>query len=297
MCAELMSRGWSVTSIDLLPTPLAPNNALMHLVGDVHYIVPTLLNTRYDLIVHCAYHVGGRSAIDGRNLNLIRNVALDAMMFEWAIRTEQPRFLYWSSSAVYPVSLQTTYAAGKTLREANQRVTDRRATVVGVPDARYGWAKLNGEHLAQVATENGLNVHIVRPFSGYGHDQSQDYPFPSFMRRASLNTDEPFVIWGSKLQTRDWIHVSDVVRGALAVVDAGVTEPVNLCTGQATSMGDLATMMMRALTGRTRELAVDETAPMGVMHRVGDPALFYRIYQPTMTIEDGIQDAKEKMIR
>src|SRR3954454_16466114 len=87
----------------------------------------------FDLVVHCAYHVGGRKAIDGNRGNLARNLLLDASLFDWAIRTQQKHVLYFSSSAAYPVDLQKN--AGRLLREDDIG----RYGELGGPDADYAW--------------------------------------------------------------------------------------------------------------------------------------------------------------
>lgn len=300
MCTELENRGYDVVSVDLLPTQVSmmPNGRTrVHIVSDMRDFIATHGNNsfiKYDLVVHCAYHVGGRATIDGLNTNFIRNVQLDAALFDWATRTRQKRVLYFSSSAVYPVSLQTPTPGLERqtiqrLREVDQTPMDDRSAEC---DAYYGWAKYVGEMQAQVARENGVPVTVVRPFSGYGSDQSTDYPFPSFIQRAVYGEDK-FEIWGSAEQTRDWIHVDDVVKGALTVVHDGTTNPINLCTGVTTSMRDLASRCMLA-AGNPMEIVVDETKPMGVMHRVGDPTLFFEMYKPEVSIQRGIERAIER---
>jgi nucleoside-diphosphate-sugar epimerase len=286
---ELESRDWLVTGVDINVTPSSASDVIR---CDARTFISELsTGHRYDLVVHCAYLVGGRAAIDGVNVNFLTNVNLDSAIFEWAVRTKQPRVLYWSSSAVYPVNLQTAERDGFLLEEWHQPVTGARE--IWRPDARYGWAKYVGELQAETARENSVAVHVVRPFSGYGSDQSLDYPFPSFIKRARERV-EPFTIWGSGHQTRDWIHVDDVVRGALAVVAEDVQEPVNLCTGRSTSMIELARAAMVAAHGQTWGITVKDNAPMGVMHRVGDPTLFNQIYTPRVTLEEGIIRAMEE---
>jgi len=55
---------------------------------------------------------------------------------------------------------------------------------IGMPDMTYGWAKLTNEYLAQLAYQkHGLKSVCYRPFSGYGEDQDDAYPFPSICRR------------------------------------------------------------------------------------------------------------------
>lgn len=236
---------------------------------------------RYDLVVHCAYHVGGRAAIDGEPRLLARNLHLDAALFDWAARTRQGRVLYFSSAAAYPVDLQ---AGLRVLRE-----DDIHLGRPNTPDARYGWAKLTGEHLAAAARETGVPVTVVRPFSGYGEDQDDSYPFRAFVERARRRED-PFVVWGPGTQVRDWVHVDDVVHAALAVAEAGTTDPVNLCTGIGTSMFDLARMVC-AGAGYHPIVTPQPDRPTGVAYRVGDPGRMSRYWTAKVALDEGIRRA------
>ncbi len=257
---------------------------------------------RFDLVVHCAYEVGGRAHIDGVNTALIENVLLDSSMFNWALKTKQKRVLYYSSSAAYPVALQKEDAINPITGKPGwlylyETLIDNAllGNTIGLPDSHYGWAKLTGERLAKVAGENGLRVHVVRPFSGYGETQSLDYPFPSIIRRALA---DDLSLWGPPGQTRDWIHVEDVIAGSLAVVDADQRLPVNICTGEGTEMGHLMLMANRmAYPDRDLNYSVsyDKSKPTGVFHRVGDPSRFNEIYTPKITIEEGVSRAIEKL--
>jgi nucleoside-diphosphate-sugar epimerase len=242
----------------------------------------------YDLVVHCAFHVGGRAAIDGEPRLLARNLQIDAGLFDWAVRTGQGRVLYFSSSAAYPVGLQDI---DSTRLEYRLQEDDIRLDLdrPGRPDARYGWAKLTGEHLAQAARESGLDVTVVRPFSGYGADQDDTYPFPSFIARARARVD-PFPIWGPGTQVRDWIHVDDLIGGALAVAESGTEEPVNLCTGRGVSMLELAHMCCKQVGHRTR-LMPQPDKPTGVAYRVGDPTRFRQYWTPRVSLEEGVARA------
>jgi nucleoside-diphosphate-sugar epimerase len=277
MVRALAERGWDVLGIDTVGTSgfRAWHRDLHEYINDLWPQHPD----RFDLVVHLAYHVGGRQAIDGKPRLLAKNLKLDAALFDWAVRTEQRRVLYFSSSAAYPIQLQTGEFETR-LEEVDIDLDD-----AAQPDARYGWAKLTGEQLARAASETDLAVHVVRPFSGYAEDQSLDYPFPSIVDRARQGD---LTVWGPPGQTRDWIHISDVVAGALAVVDADCREPVNLCTGVGTEMGDLARLAAGQPNG---EVGYDLDMPTGVMYRVGDPTRLHEIYTPKITIEEGVRKA------
>lgn len=301
MRAELEARGWEVEGFDIRgrgePHPDWAYGDVRRLL--VEHGASTALGqyaqSRWDLVVHCAYAVGGRAAIDGEPMNLAHNLAADAVLFQWAVATRQRRVLYFSSSAAYPVSMQGVAGVGP-VEDAVERgmrlhevdIDPKRAEE---PDAAYGWAKLTGERLAAAAAREGLAVHVVRPFSGYGGDQGDEYPFPALLGRVLSGTN-PIEVWGSADQVRDWIHIDDVVRGALAVVDADVREPINLCTGVPTAMRDLVAMMWQE-HGRppVPQLKVLADKPMGVFWRVGSPFMMSRIYEPKIDLREGIRRA------
>jgi nucleoside-diphosphate-sugar epimerase len=217
---------------------------------------------RYDLVVHAASRAPHRVAIDTQPAGHIYNQLLDAAMFEWAVRTGQGRVLYFSSCAAADAE----------------------------PDA-YGLLKLTGERMAVQARAAGLPVTVVRPYSGYGEDQSEDFPFRAFIERARRRED-PFDIWGDGTQVRDWIHVDDVVAGALAAVDADADGPVSLCTGVGTSMLDLAAMVC-GRAGYQPEFRLRADAPAGVRYRVGGPSQLRRYYTPVVNLEQGVKRALE----
>jgi nucleoside-diphosphate-sugar epimerase len=279
MAKELLSRGWDVKPRDIR----SGYDAL-----DVFRFDESV----YDLVVHAAASAPHRAAIDGEPMHFARNLMLDSAMFEWAVRTGQRRVLYLSSSAAYPVDLQDG-KPGSRLWEGDLDLDGCVQLDDGwyqmTPDAAYGWTKLTGERLVDAARTAGLPVTVVRPFSGYGEDQSEDFPFRAIVERARRRED-PFVVWGSGDQVRDWIHIDDVVNGALAVVESGTEAPVNLCTGVGTSMLDLARACCAAVGYSPRFTPLPDK-PAGVAYRVGDPTRFFEYWTPKVTLEEGVHRA------
>ena len=275
---ELRARGYDVHVCDIA-------GPMSWVMKDFNDIIRWNTNV-YDLVVHCAAVGAHRAAIDGQPMTFAQNMQLDAALFHWAIRTQQKRVIYISSSAAYPRDLQNMIGGSHEVRLAEDDIdlNDPRA-----PFDTYGITKLTGEHLANAARAAGVPVTVVRPFSGYGDDQGPDWPFGAFVRRV-YEKKGPFEIWGSTQQMRDWIHIDDVVKGILAVAESGTEDPVNICTGQGTAMGDLALMMMEVVNTK-REIVSLPDAPMGVLHRVGDPNRFFEYYEPKVTLEEGVHRA------
>lgn len=252
MTAELRRRGADVTAVDIVPAEYGwQSDMLTWLHGD---------HTRYDLVVHAAARSPHRAAIDLDPGMHPYNVMLDAALFDWAIKTRQYRVLYLSSCAA-----------------------------LDGPVDDYAATKLTGERLAANVRAAGVDVTVVRPYSGYGEDQSKDFPFRAIVERARRRED-PFEIWGDGGQVRDWIHIDDVVAGALAVAESGTEEPVSLCTGAGVSMQQLADMACARVGYRPWFLLRDDK-PAGVAYRVGDPTMLRRYYRPEVDLAEGVRRA------
>jgi nucleoside-diphosphate-sugar epimerase len=249
MVAELERRGCHVWQSDV--TDARPDGALE---------IFRYGSNVFDLVVHCAAQAPHRAGIDNQPAAMVYNQLLDAAMFDWAIRTKQRRILYFSSCAALDRNLDD-----------------------------YGWTKLTGERMAASARRTGVPVTVVRPYSGYGEDQGEDWPFRAFVERAKRHED-PYTIWGDGQQVRDWIHIDDVVNGALAVVESGTEDPVNLCTGIGTSMTDLAHMICREV-GYEPDFEYRLDRPGGSAYRVGSPFELLRYYQPQVSLDEGIKRA------
>ena len=293
----LLRRDYEVTIVDNLSTGLHPSEWPPHLCmstdapvtfhrGNIRdYMKET--SPRYDLICHLAAVVGGRLTIDGDPLAVASDLAIDADFFNWVTGAVRPaKVLYFSSSAAYPVALQS--------ESCNYLLTEDMISFggsIGLPDMTYGWAKLTGEFLAGFAANRyGLDVVIYRPFSGYGEDQDATYPFPSIVQRV-LNKESPVIVWGSGEQQRDLIYVDDAVEAALISMNQlAPGAALNLGSGVGTSFRSLAERVC-VVIGHTAVVVNDASKPEGVFARVGDCRRMLAFYTPEVSLTEGIERA------
>jgi len=189
---------------------------------------------RINDVLHFAAIVGGRTKIDGDPMAVALDLAIDAEMFYWACRYKPDRLMYPSSSAAYPIDLQTIDGA-IALKESD--IDFKR---MGEPDMTYGWSKLTGEFLAKIAASHyGLKVTCIRPFSGYGEDQDLTYPVPAIAARAAKKED-PFEVWGSGNQGRDFVHIDDVIDCIILAMDhIHDGTAINIGMGKLTSFNEI----------------------------------------------------------
>ena len=238
---------------------------------------------RYDLVIHLAAIVGGRATIEGNPLSVATDLAIDSDFFNWALLTRPGRIVYFSSSAAYP----TKYQGADDWVPLKEDMID--LDNISNPDLTYGWSKLTGEYLAKFVQEAGIPVHVFRPFSGYGTDQSLDYPFPSYIKRG-LTGSNPFEIWGDGEQSRDFIHMSDVVDAVDEAIKQDIQGPVNLGLGRRTTFNELAAMVAEEV-GYSPEFKHLPAAPVGVLNRIADPTKMLSFYTPKIPLELGVRMA------
>jgi nucleoside-diphosphate-sugar epimerase len=110
-----------------------------------------------------------------------------------------------------------------------------------------------------------------------------------YIKRA-IEKQNPFEVWGTGQQTRDFIHIEDIINAVMVAVENNVTGPTNLGWGRATSFIQLAEMVTY-YAGYTAEIVTRPDKPVGCMHRVSDNSKLLEFYIPKITLEEGIERA------
>lgn len=247
---------------------------LIFIQDDFRYLVRNLTNDKFYLkskynldiedfadVFHFAAIVGGRAKIDGDPMMVALDLSIDAEFFYWITRHQPERVLYPSSSAAYPINKQTEENTIQ-LKESDIDFNN-----MGQPDMTYGWTKLTGEFLAKIAAEHyGVHITCIRPFSGYGEDQDLSYPTPAIARRAARKED-PFEVWGSGHQGRDFVHIDDVLDCTLMAMDKiSDGTAINIGLGELTSFREIIAIFCE-FAGYEPEIKPLLDKPVGVFSR------------------------------
>ena len=245
---------------------------------------------------HFAAIVGGRSKIDGDPMMVALDLAIDAEFFYWVTRHRPQRVMFPSSSAAYPVSKQTDTDA-IALAE-----TDINFANMGQPDMTYGWSKLTGEYLAQIAAKYyNISVACVRPFSGYGEDQDLTYPVPAIAARAA-NKENPFEVWGSGKQGRDFVHIDDCIDCIIMAMD-NISDgtAINIGSGYLTSFLEIIALFTE-FAGYNPPVKPLLDKPVGVHSRYSDMTYVANRFgwKPKISLREGMRrvyDASVERLR
>jgi dTDP-L-rhamnose 4-epimerase len=144
------------------------------------------------------------------------------------------------------------------------------------PRSTYAATKLAQEHLSAAwARQTGGSVWALRYHNVYGPRMPRDTPYAGVAAifRSALATGQPPRVMEDGRQRRDFVHVTDVARANLLALEtpADGFVPVNICSGEPHTVGELASVMAAAMRGPAPVVA-GGARPGDVRHVVASPA-------------------------
>ncbi|MEU5675334.1 NAD-dependent epimerase/dehydratase family protein, partial [Micromonospora sp. NPDC047753] len=144
------------------------------------------------------------------------------------------------------------------------------------PRSTYAATKLAQEHLAGAwARQTGGSVWALRYHNVYGPRMPRDTPYAGVASifRSALAAGLPPKVLEDGRQRRDFVHVTDVAQANLLALTASPPQglvPVNVCSGEPHTVGELAVALAEAMGGPAPQIAGGGRAA-DVRHVVADP--------------------------
>jgi UDP-glucose 4-epimerase len=161
------------------------------------------------------------------------------------------------------------------------------------PESPYGIEKLSVDHYARVYEDlYGLPTVALRYFNAYGPRQTaSDYSGVISVFLEQARAGRPITVHGDGTQTRDFVHVDDVVRANLLAMETDhVGEAYNVGTGRAISIDDLA-RVVREVTDTDSEIVQTEPREGDIERSRADVGKARSMlgYEPTVGLEEGLE--------
>ena len=287
----LVSRGAIVRVVDDLSTGRYEYISRLVESGSVEFIKGDLLDAEIatrsvrgiEYLFHLAAIHGGRGYVDLHNVECSMNLILDGQLFREAVKAHVEKIIFASSGCVYPNHLQSDPAKEVYLTE----------DLVGPPydaDNMYGWAKLMGELTLRHFVKQGLlKAASCRYFTVYGPRGKEDHAVIAMIARAFIQQN-PFEVWGTGEQIRNWTYIDDIVEGTILAaegIDDGTA--VNLGTMERIRVVDAAAMILRRM-GVEVPLKFLPDMPTGPYNRVAANQLAKELigWEPRIPFREGI---------
>jgi UDP-glucose 4-epimerase len=283
LCAALQSEGADVTVLDDLSSghalnlePLLGVNLIKGDVRDAEAVSRAISGC--EVVFHLAASVGNKRSIDHPTEDTAINVNGTLTVLE-AARHAGVRKVVASSSA-------GIYGELKTVPITEDHPLE--------PLTPYGVSKLYTEKMALAFSHvYGGEAVCLRYFNVYGQNQRFDAygnVIPIFAFRALRG--DPIIIFGDGEQTRDFVHVDDVVQANLkAARNHGVSGAFNIASGKQIRILDLANAVNSHLDAPVSILHADPR-PGDVAHSLADVSAAHGAFgfDPKVSIDIGLAD-------
>ncbi|MGB9135606.1 MAG: NAD-dependent epimerase/dehydratase family protein [Candidatus Bathyarchaeia archaeon] len=286
LASRLLKEGWEVKILDNLSNCRSRSfgHRRSRRLGRAELYKGSILNRRLvdravadvDAVVHLAAIASVPFSVSNPDVTYRVNVEGTRLLLNQSVASGVNRFVLASSCAVYGEPL---YVPTDELHPAN-------------PLSPYAESKLEAERACFKDSEwDGLEAVALRLFNVYGPGQA-DIGYASVISSFAkqLMSRLPLVVHGDGLQTRDFVHVSDVVEAIWLALNAAEAEGVfNIASGKPVAISELARMMAE-LAGVRSSLVFEEPREGDVRRSQGDCTRARTMlgYSPEVELEDGL---------
>lgn len=180
------------------------------------------------------------------------------------------------------------------------------------PNSPYALAKLTGEYYLRVYAEcYGLETVALRYFNVFGlrQDPSSIYSGVISIFAEQVKKNLPITIYGDGLQTRDFVHIENIVQANLAAMCLPITEfpkeklpggrfvrtaIFNIASGQQISVLQILSMI-ETIYGKKAKLKFVEIRDGDIRHSYADISKAEESLQYKVRI--GLHEGLEELIR
>jgi GDP-L-fucose synthase len=227
-----------------------------------------LMGTNPDCLVIAAARVGGIGAnIQNPVKYLSENLQIFLNLIDAAHAAEIPNLIFIASSCMYPKNSlepidETQLLAGK-FEETNEP---------------YSMSKMTALKLVEVyAKQYNRNWSTVIPTNLYGprdnFHQEESHVLPSLMSRihqAKISQNPIVEIWGDGSPRREFLHVDDLARALLDVMEYSKTaQNINVGSGNEITIARLAEKLAKVINYEGK-LEFNRVKPNGIQSKLLD---------------------------
>ena len=268
---------FQIDDVEKMPADLTRQEDCMALMKGIEYV----------------FHAAGAVSAAGVSVNnpmssITENLVLTARVLQAAWTVGIERLLLFGSSTAYP-------SADYPIKEEEMWLNEPHPAYFG-----YGWMRRYLEKLAEfVMSRSEVKIAIVRPTAVYGKwddfDPKTSHAIPALIRKA-IEKKDPYEVWGTGQEVRDFLHVSDLAKSCLLALEKLANcDPVNIGYGKASTIKEIVQLILKAAGHANAKVVFDSSKPMTIPFRMVDISKAGRLlgFKPSVSLEDGLVDTVE----
>lgn len=252
-----------------------------------------------DAVYLAAAKVGGIHANNTYPADFIfENLSVQSNVIHSAFQAGVNKLLFLGSSCIYP-------------REAEQPINERQllSGYLEPTNEPYAIAKIAGIKMCQAYNkQHSTDYRSVMPTNLYGpgdnfHSENS-HVVPALLRRfheAKIANSEAVVLWGSGTPFREFLHVDDMARACITVMEteqsvlhaklSSELGHINVGTGLDCTIKELAETIA-TVVGFNGRLEWDTSRPDGTPRKLLDISEIKKLgWAPEIALRDGLVDA------
>lgn len=255
-----------------------------------------LAKHRPDAVIIAAAKVGGILANKTYPVEFLsENLQIEANLIDGSHAAGIEKLLFLGSSCIYPKlatqPLKEEYLLTGPLEESNEP---------------YAIAKIAGLKLVEAyRRQHGRFWTSAMPTNLYGPGDNfsteGSHVLPALIRRfheAKVKGDDSVVVWGSGTPLREFLHVDDLARASLLLLekfDGSVA--INVGSSQEISIAQLATLIAEVVKFNG-EIIFDPSKPDGTPRKLLDNSKILALgWSPKISLADGIRSTYEWFLK
>ena len=241
-----------------------------------------------DFVFHCAGESGGLGRVGNDPIPMFTdNMVMSSQVLDASRKAGVSRFAFASTASVYP--------------DEPYPVTEDMAGMesIGSVENHAGLSKRITELQCKLYyDQSNMKIAIVRGGGAYGprdnYDLENSHVIPALIRK-SVESRDRFEIWGTGETIRDFTHASDVARGLIfALEHHAECEPLNIATGRASTIMEVARIIMDAAGREDEEIVTLPDRPSGTPIKLMSADKMHELgFETKMSLEDGFKQSVE----
>lgn len=243
-----------------------------------------------------AAKVGGIVANSTYPAQFIReNLLIECNVIDAAWRNGCKKLLFLGSSCIYPKFSPQPIPEEALLSGPLEETNDA-----------YALAKISGIRMASAYRQQyGFDAISVMPPNLYGPGDNfhinNSHVIPALIRRfheAASEKAPEISIWGSGTPLREFLHVDDLARACLFLMDKYSSDShINVGSGKEISIMNLA-KMIADITGYKGNIATDSSKPDGTPRKLLNNSKILNLgWRPHISLREGLESTYQWFLR
>ena len=238
---------------------------------DNNTIIECLPNENYDFVFHLAAFPSVQFSVENPSYTMKNNVLSSSVLLEWCVKNKVKRLIFSSSAAAKKI--ESPYGLQKRITEMECKL----------------FSKLYV-----------LDTVCLRYYNVYSEDQKFNGPYSTVINHwlNSIEKNQPLFLDGDGEQTRDFIHVNDIVDANIFCMQTKQNfngDIIDVGTGIETSLRKI-----KFYIDQTNDVSwIERPQRLGdIKNSKSDPTKLINLgWEPKISIEEGLKRCFKKGVK